>query len=389
MKSDLPQPSPQEIERSTELQKFICGEIANCHGSISFERFMQLCLYANELGYYTSGGHIFGEQGDFVTSSERGNLFAQAFVAHLIAIQEQLKDFNIIEIGAGSGRFAVQLFSQLKTVGLTPDNYYIIETSAALRKRQQEYLSAELRQDIQRIKWLDQIDATIARAVVIANEVLDALPVRLFTAQNSDVLERRVQVNTERGFEFVTISAEQSLRDIVQKCLPTQVLDELDQPYHSEICVEISNFIQQIAASVDQGIFFFVDYGYPRSEYYHVQRTMGTLLCHYRHRAHDDPLRWPGLQDLSCNVDFTALAEAGTRAGLELNCYGTQAHFLLASNFLANIENQQQDTLRNNNQLKQLMMPGEMGERFQVMVFTKQLALDNYQFTIRDLCHRL
>ena len=389
MKAELPLPSPQELERSTELQQLICAEIDSHHGNINFERYMQRCLYAERLGYYTNGGTIFGEQGDFVTSSERGDFFAQAFAAHLSAIQGQLKNFNIIEIGAGSGRFAAQLFRQLKDIDLSPENYYIVETSAALRNRQKEYLAKKLPHDIQRIQWIKKFDAPIANAVVIANEVLDALPVRLFSVENKNLLERRVQCSAEQGLEFALVPAQQSLREIIQKRLPEQLLDELDRPYYSEVCMQIENFVQQIAASVDQGIFFFIDYGYPQSEYYHVQRTMGTLLCHYRHRVHDDPLRWPGLQDISCNVDFTALADVGIEAGLDLNCYGTQAHFLLASNFLANIENQHQDALCNSNQIKQLIMPNEMGERFQVMVFTKKLELDNYQFVTRDLRHRL
>lgn len=391
MRTTLPTPSPDDRDRSLALEQKIRQEMAASDDMLTFERYMQLCLYTEGLGYYTSGQAIFGEHGDFVTSSEKSAYFAKAFVGHLVGIQAQLNSFCIVEIGAGSGRFAAQLLTELKRTKLSVINYYIVEKSATLRLRQQEYLAELLPEESQLVKWRETFDEPIASAVVIANEVIDALPVRLVTVNNQTVRERRIQWSAENGFVFVSAKADEGLTNAAHEVLENTPVLNLQQPYESEICMQLPDFIQQIASFVRQGIFFFIDYGYPRSEYYHVQRTMGTLLCHYKNLAHDNPLIWPGLQDISSNVDFTALANAGIQNGLELNCYGTQAHFLLASNILAVIENETatENLLHSSQQLKQLIMPSEMGERFQVMIFTKRITLDQYQFATKDLSHRL
>ena len=391
MRTTLPAPTQDDRDRSLALEQIIRQEMAVSDDMLTFERYMQLCLYAEDLGYYTSGQAIFGEHGDFVTSSEKSAYFAKAFVAHLIGIQTQLNSFCIVEIGAGSGRFAAQLLTEIKNTKLSVSEYYIVEKSATLRLRQQEYLAELLPEESQLVTWRETFDAPIANAVVIANEVIDALPVRLVTVNNQAMMERRIQWDTENGFEFVGVIADQGLTNAAQEVLENTSVLNLQQPYDTEICMQLPDFIQQIASYVRQGIFFFIDYGYPRSEYYHVQRTMGTLLCHYKNLAHDNPLIWPGLQDISSNVDFTALVNAGVQNGLELNCYCTQAHFLLASNILAVIENETatENLLQSSQQLKQLIMPNEMGERFQVMIFTKGITLDQDQFTTKDLSHRL
>lgn len=377
-------PSQIERERSHELQELIRTEMTASQGTITFERYMELCLYADELGYYACGQSIFGEQGDFVTSSELDDSFAKAFADHLISIKSQLPSYSLIEIGAGSGRFAAQLLTELKKQNHLPLRYYIVETSAALRKAQQEYLEATLEDEASLLKWALNFTQPISCAVVVANEVIDALPVRLLSVHKGEIFERCIQWSKQRRFEFVCTPADEWLKELTQSLLLDRQIWQLQQSYETEICVRLPSFIQQITSFVDQGILFFVDYGYPRSEYYHVQRNMGTLLCHYRHRAQENPLIWPGLQDISCNVDFTAIVEAGTQAGLCLESYSTQAQFMLASNFIKKLEGE----LQNSSSLKQLMLPGAMGERFQVMVFSKQLSIA-HQFATRDLSHRL
>ncbi len=391
MKTKLPQPNSPDLDRSKKLQQKISQEMLANEGLLSFERYMELCLYAEDLGYYTSEQAIFGEQGDFVTSPERSALFARAFAAHLQSLPTRFDELHIIEIGAGSGIFAAQLLKQLANSGVPVKQYLIVEKSAALRLRQQAFLNAEVPDQRSLVQWVDSIADPVTNAVVIANEVIDALPVRLLTIKNRQVQERCVQLDSERQFCFTDISAEQSLVATVYAILENSPVLSAKRAYHTEICLRLTGFVQQIASLVQQGIFFFIDYGYPRSEYYLAQRSMGTLLCHYKNTAHDNPLIWPGLQDISSNVDFTALAHAGIRAGLELNSYGTQAHFLLASNILASIEKEasEKELLHTSQQLKHLMLPSEMGERFQVMTFTKNMTLEHDQFTTRDLSHRL
>ena len=391
MKTKLPEPDQPDRERSLKLERQICREIeANC-GTLGFDRYMEMCLYTEQIGYYTSDHAIFGEQGDFVTSSEKSVLFARAIAAHLLNLPSEFRQFNIIEIGAGSGRFAAQLLAGLAETDLSIQQYSIIEKSSTLRARQQHYLQTAVPELYTKLDWQDTAAAPVANAVIIANEVIDALPVRLLTVQNQQVFERCVQRNANHKFEFVDVPADKSFTTIVQETLEGTMVLKSKRPYHTEICLQLTDFVQQIASLVHRGIFFFIDYGYPRAEYYLEQRAMGTLLCHYKNVAHENPLIWPGLQDISSNVEFTALANAGIQAGLQLNSYSTQAHFLLASNILANLEQamSNQEFLRCSQQLKHLILPNEMGERFQVMTFTKSLGLDCDQFTIRDLSHRL
>ena len=389
--TSLPTPEQKDLQRSSELARQICQEIEASQGTLTFERYMHMCLYTENLGYYTGNRPIFGEQGDFVTSSEKSAFFAKAFVGHLLRLPSQLDNFSIVEIGAGSGRFAAQLLTELAIANISIEQYYIVEKSATLRARQQEYLTAALPAESSLVQWIETLDEPIDNAVVIANEVIDALPVHLITLQKRKIFERCVQWNAENGFSFASIPADKNLTAVLQGILESLSISDAEQSYHTEICLQLHDFVQQIAALVQQGIFFFIDYGYPRAEYYHEQRNMGTLLCHYQNLVHDNPLIWPGLQDISCNVDFTALANAASQSGLELNSYGTQAHFLLASEILTNIDNEisEQEYLRISQQLKQLMLPSEMGERFQVMVFTKHMTLNRDQFTTRDLSHRL
>ena len=391
MKTKLPQPIPQDLERSLKLQQKILREMEANGGCLCFERYMELCLYTENFGYYTSHQAIFGEQGDYVTSSERSALFAQAFAAHLKSLSTQFDELNIIEVGAGSGLFAEQLLEQLAISDVPVKQYFIVEKSTALRVRQQTYLNTTNPKLSALVQWVDSITDPITNAVVIANEVIDALPVRLLTVKNQRILERCVGLDSNQNFVFKEIPADKNLVAAVHAILENSPVFSADQPYDTEICLRLPDFIQQMASLVRQGIFFFIDYGYPRSEYYLVQRSMGTLLCHYKNTAHDNPLIWPGLQDISSNVDFTALADAGIRAGLKLSSYSTQAHFLLASNILASIENNasELELLHKSQQIKHLMLPSEMGERFQVMVFTKNMTLDHDQFTTRDLSHRL
>jgi SAM-dependent MidA family methyltransferase len=389
MKIEMPIPTEEEQQRSQRCKQLIEDEIYRNQRPISFERYMQLCLYAEKIGYYESASEIFGSKGDFTTSPEQSSFFAAAFAEHIDKIKHQLDAFSIIEIGAGSGKFAADLIQAMKCNGCIPQRYYIVEKSAELRQRQKVYLSGfQFECDIE---WLEDLTAPINCAVVIANEVLDALPVTLVSVENNKISERCVSVDDGGEFQFVDMPPANHLSEIMRQRLPKAVLNRAGGPYQCDVNLLLDDFIEQIASFVNQGIFFYIDYGYARSEYYHEQRSMGTLICHYRHVANEQPLLWPGLQDISCNVDFTALAEASVRGGLNVNSYSTQAHFLLASNVLEKVMTNNQDVmaLEKQAEIKRLIMPTEMGERFQVMVLTKNTEFTPEQFTIRDMLHRL
>ena len=386
MRAAIPLPGRRAQQRSHRLAALIKQQI-NHQGHIHFEQYMQMCLYTEQLGYYESGSPVFGVQGDFTTSPERSHFFALAFARHIKNIQKTLGAFSIIEVGAGSGKFANDLIQALSHHQVRPLHYYIVETSQTLTARQQNYLHTALNNSSVKISWLKEFIPPLENALVIANEVLDALPVRTFSVIDNRIYERCVTVDQDR-LAFVTVNAGARLRQAAARRLAHVDFEQLDQPYHSEINLRLAGFIKQIACSVKRGLCFCIDYGYPRHEYYLPERSMGTLICHCRHVANDGPLDWPGLQDISCNVDFTALAEAAARAGLRLNAYCTQAHFLLKSNFLAGMPAHKL-TLAEQSEIRQLIMPAAMGERFQVMIFTKGIGLGSAQFTTRNLSHRL
>ena len=384
MKADLPEPSALLLEHSGKLKSLIQRRVGN--SSLNFEEFMRMCLYYEALGYYSGGLDIFGASGDFITSPETGPFFAQAFATHIAAMQKQLGRFSIIEIGAGSGRLVVDLIHALEEKECLPVEYYIVETSLSLQKRQQDYVNQHLDNQKARVKWVDSLrNQPVECGVVIANEVLDALPVRLLSIHAGEIYERHVGANTQQDFVFIEEPATASFSNAVRKRLPDELFNADTNDYKTEVNLLMDDFVRDIATFVAKGVFFYIDYGYPQHEYYHQQRSMGTLISHFQHVAHDDPLRWPGIQDITASVDFTALAEAALKADLLVDCYTTQAHFLMASQILTKI----QADVRNAQLLKKLLLPGEMGERFQVMVLSKNMNLENYEFAVRDLRHRL
>lgn len=384
----IDKPTQAQIMRSKRCLQTIKNAINDHAGSISFAQYMQICLYASEVGYYESGEPIFGAAGDFTTSPETSNYFAKAFANHIQQLANIIGSYSIIEVGAGSGKLASDLLAQLTKNSCLPAKYIIVEKSAALRTRQQQMLN-QYSNDCE-IIWKQSLDQPVDNAIVIANEVLDALPVDLITVRNNKIYEQRVAVGEQNNLIWVHDAASISIADAVRSRLPQHLLMQNQYDYVTEINLQMNQLVEKIASFVKQGIFFYIDYGYPRAEYYHDQRHMGTVICHYKNSVGKSALQWPGLQDITCNVDFTALAEVADEIGLQVDCYTTQAHFLLASNFLNDLQNSELHLSPDQQQqLKTLLMPGEMGERFQVMVLTKNIDLSCYQFTLRDLKHRL
>lgn len=388
--SELPVPDVHELARSAQLAGLIRREIAAAGGAIPFSRFMELCLYTPGLGYYSAGLRKFGAGGDFVTAPELSPLFGRC-LAQSCAPVLAATGGAVLEFGAGSGRLAVDLLGELGSLGQLPERYYILERSAELRGRQQELLRAQLPRLCERVVWLEQLPPPGFIGVMLGNEVLDAMAVERFrwTPEGGELF-----YVTSACDAFAWQARAVSNPDIASLLANIASECELAEGYESELNTSLPPWLQSVAERLENGLLLLIDYGYPRREYYHAQRSSGTLMCHYRQRAHADPLLWPGLQDITAHVDFTAVAEAAVDAGLNVCGYTTQAHFLLDCGIdrllqLALSEEAGVAYLRLAQQAKTLILPGEMGERFQCIGLTRALDIEVPGFRGQDFRHRL
>ncbi|MEQ1915599.1 MAG: SAM-dependent methyltransferase [Gallionella sp.] len=384
MQNPLPTPSPEALDHSTRLTLAIQNDIAQHGGWISFARFMELALYMPGLGYYTAGSHKLGEAGDFITAPELSSLFGRTLARQVQQVMANSAP-HILELGAGSGKLAVDMLAELEHLGTLPDSYSILEVSADLRQRQQALLQQRLPHLVQRVVWLDALPESYSGAVV-ANEVLDALPVHLVHWNDSALKERGVVVQAD-GFAW----AERGIADAALLAAAQKIV--VPDGYVSEICLAASGLIQSLASRMQCGALLFIDYGFGAREFYHPQRNKGTLMCHYRHHAHDDPFYLPGLQDITAHVDFTAVAEAGIDAGLSLIGYTNQAFFLInagITDLLAQVSPEDLKTyLPLSAQLQKLTSPAEMGDLFKVIAFAKGMDASLSGFARGDLSRAL
>jgi SAM-dependent MidA family methyltransferase len=399
----LPEPSADALAHSGRLRGLIAAEIRKAGGALPFWRYMELCLYAPGLGYYSAGSRKFGADGDFVTASELGDLFAQCMAQALTpALRELGEGAEFFEIGGGSGVFAEQMLRQFDAHGLTLGRYALLEPSADLRERQREHLAATLRPELfARVAWLDGPPEREWRGVLFANEVLDALPTPRFVLRDGEVYEECVALDVDGGFRRVDRPADALLSAAVRHAERDLLGDDVIESegsggftdgYRSELLPQLPYWIQAVGGLLRDGAMLFVDYGYPRREFYLPERRTGTLMCHYRHRAHSDPYALVGLQDITASVDFTALAEAGVNAGFDLAGYCTQGQFLLANGLGSALEAAQEqpeiERYALAQQAKRLTLPGEMGERFQIMGFHRGVDI-SAAFALGDLTRRL
>jgi SAM-dependent MidA family methyltransferase len=364
--SSLPLPSPEAQKHSQQLCELIRHDIELQDGWIPFSRFMELALYAPGLGYYSAGASKFGSAGDFTTAPELSPLFGRTLARQLAEIMSASTP-HILELGAGSGKLALDILTELERLQQLPESYSILEVSADLHERQHELLQKQLPHLIERIQWLDALPEKISGAV-IGNEVLDALPVHLLLWSSANILERGVAYH-EGQFSWS------------DKQLETPALLELAQQisvpdyYLSEISLNARGLVGSLCNRVEKGALLFIDYGFGAREYYHPQRSSGTLMCHYRHHAHDDPFFLPGLQDITAHVDFTAIAESAIDHGAHLLGYTSQAHFLINGGITNLIQEVSPDNLREylplSAQIQKLTSPTEMGELFKVIALGK------------------
>lgn len=364
----LPTPAPEALQLSLALRGHIQGDIAAAGGWISFARYMELALYAPGLGYYSAGSRKFGQAGDFVTAPDISSLFGQT-LARQVAQILTANAGNILELGAGSGALACDLLLELETLDCLPSQYAILEVSADLRERQEAAISARAPRLASRVVWLTELPNAFS-GCIIANEVLDALPAHVVAWSKDGIHERGVSVN-DAGFVWQERPAQGMLLQTAARLNPPP-------PYLSEINLAARAWVTSLAETLRQGAVILIDYGFPAREFYHPQRHRGTLMCHYRQHAHDDPFYLPGLQDITSHVDFSAIAEAGRCAGLELMGYATQAQFLINCGITEVLARTSPENVAEYlplaTQALKLMNPSEMGELFKVLVLGKGIS---------------
>ncbi len=384
--TELPQPDANARAHSERLRQALLERIRQ-QGALSFADYMEQVLYEPGLGYYMAGAAKFGEEGDFITAPEVSPLFGATLANEIRGVLLHTGG-GILEFGAGSGKLALSILQALSDVDdLT---YTIMEPSAELVSRQQQLLREALDASVfQRIRWLDALPDAFT-GVIVANEVMDALPVERFRKSDGKVMQLCVNDSLE------TVS--QAAGDTLQAAVDA-IEDDLGEPlfdgYQSEVCLLLKPWLASLSQTLTRGVVLLIDYGYPRREYYLPERVQGTLACYYRHRTHDNPFQWPGLQDITAHVDFTAVAEAAVAQELDLLGYASQSAFLL-DNQLLDLMGQESARSESDMQkialaraVKTLTLPGEMGERFQVMALGRGYDLRLQGFSTQDLSYRL
>ena len=376
--SDLPTPPAEALAHSQKLAALIRGDIAANGGWIPFARYMDLALYAPGLGYYSAGARKLGREGDFITAPEMTPLFGQTLARQAAQVLGSGFD-QILEIGAGSGALAAALLAELERLDRLPRHYYILEVSPDLRERERDLLALKVPHLLERVIWLNRLP-TLYPGLILANEVLDAMPVHIVRAGASGMDEAGVTLKDET-FAWAWRPAAAGLRSAAQAL-------QLPEGYQTEIQLVACGFVRTLAQSMTRGVILLIDYGFPAHEYYHAERSEGTLMCHYRHRAHADPFFLPGLQDITSHIDFSAVARAGEEAGLELLGYTGQAQFLINCGItdimLRTPPENAAAYLPQAAAAQQLLSPSEMGELFKVIAFGRDYAAPLMGFASGD-----
>ncbi len=360
----LPSPPPEAVSHSHELAERIANVIGEEGGWIPFSRFMELALYAPGYGYYAAGSRKIGGEGDFVTAPEMTPLFARSLSMQVRQVLERTGG-DILELGPGTGSLAVDLFAELKSQGAAPSRYRLLEVSPDLRERQRARIAERLPGDADRFEWLEALPDRID-GILLANEVLDVLPCALVHRTGGEILERGVVV-TEAGFAW----EDMAIPDGELKRRARGVIPPGDYDYLTEVNLAAEALVRSVAAALGNGLALFIDYGYAQNEYYHPQRSMGTLRCHYRHRFHNDPFFLTGLQDITAHVDFTAMARAAQSADAEIMGFTTQAHFLISCGLAVLLAdgdpNMTLSRVKTTSAVHRLVSPSEMGDLFKVL----------------------
>ncbi len=388
-------PPAPALAVSRELVRRIGATIDEAGGWIGFDRYLQHALYEPGLGYYSGPNRVFGAEGDFVTAPEMSTLFGRCVAVQCAQWLDEVGG-EIVEFGAGSGALAAQVLSALREANALPSGYAIVELSAPLRERQRQAIAAAGGELLERVRWLDALPERI-EGVVLANEVLDAMPVRVFRSAGTEVYERGVGRAGTDALDWAERTADPRFaalaRERLREAWSAHAGGRIETvretaPYVSEIGEQAEAWVETVGSRLTRGAMLLVDYGFPRHEFYHPQRDGGTLRCHFRHRSHDDPFLWPGLQDITAHVDFSAIAEAAARAGLDLLGFQSQARFLLDCGLLDACAAIPRDDLRawtrETQAAQRLLSEAEMGELFKAIAFGRGVPDDAIGFRTRD-----
>lgn len=390
---NLPEPSADAIDHSGKLYHHIKQQLIK--QPLPFHDVMEQLLHTPGLGYYSAGAHKIGAAGDFVTAPEISAFFGYA-LAQQCAQVLRLTSGSILEFGAGLGTLARDILVQLESDDCLPENYFIVEISADLKQRQQHRLKEEIPHLYPKIKWLDQIPDSGFTGVILANEVLDAMPVHLFEMTTEGAKELAVAIDDHGD---MTLQQAEALSPALEQWFEREEIKNLQlaDGYISEVNLAMESWIAALAKGLQQGLILLLDYGYPRHEYYVQERLEGTLMSHYRHHCHDQVLYLAGLQDITAHIDFTAVAEAAHDAGLSVSGYTNQASFLSGCGILSMAEQSAAGDLQKqisiSQQIRTLIMPEEMGELFKVIALSKELPTELQGrlsgFSFSDLRHHL
>lgn len=377
-------------------QAYLSQLIQHSGGFLPYEQWMQAALYAPNVGYYSGGSTKFHTEGDFTTAPELSPLFGQSLATQVHQVLQQCEASSasapsVLEFGAGSGALAESLLTALAELGLRNVQYFILELSPSLRARQQQRLAVFADQ----VQWLDALPTAFI-GCVIANEVLDAMPVHLVQRDaDGNVLELGVAINNtpnQQGPSPFCLTARPATGELLT--IASQRLPHI-AGYRSEINLQAEAWIREMGLWLQQGAAFLIDYGFPAREFYHEQRNTGTLMCHFRHFAHDESLLLAGLQDITAHIDFTAMADAALEAKLDVLGYSSQAHFLMNCGITQHLEQLHaqldmsqpahvQSWTQQVSAVQKLLSEAEMGELFKVLALAKDISPPLLGFTLRD-----
>ena len=380
-KNPWPEPDSEALAHSARVVERVQTEIEGRGGVLPFDRYMDLVLYEPGLGYYASGTRKFGRQGDFVTAPELGSLYGRCVARQVAQILAQLDGGSLLEFGAGSGVLAATVLTELAERDSLPAEYLIVEVSPALRAQQQQTLAGQIEQNLVKVRWLDSLPESGFRGVILANEVLDAMPIiRFRVGAEGHMTAGVVRRNGHLDWSWQRDPSQDGRIDrLVQQY-------GLVADYTSEVNPRAAAWMQTVGRVLDAGLILVMDYGYPGAEYYHYDRSDGTLMCHYQHRAHMDPFLYPGLQDLTAHVDFSAVAAAGQLAGLDIAGFTSQEAFLLSTGVLDLVAHESSGPVdpKLSAELKQLTLSSEMGESFKALAMVKHIDSPLLGFSLRD-----
>ncbi len=368
----LPPLSGQQAALSDQLVQILI-EAIHANGPMRFSEYMHRCLYEPQLGYYVNGLDKLGSDGDFITAPELSDDFAHGMARQSAEILSAIGGGDLLEFGGGTGRLAVDLLLELERLGVMPDHYYLLDVSGELRQRQQQLIAGQLPQHlVSRVHWVNGFVEDF-RGVAVANELFDAFPVEQFCIEQGAA--RVVSVDFQDGRFQTTLRDDESVSAYVA-ALQAEIGQPFAEGFRSEYCPLMRGWWQSLAESMTCGAILVCDYGSERRSYYSPRRGSGSLRCFFRHTVNANPLIYQGVQDITANVDFTALAEAAVAAGLELEGFTTMSDFLLSLGALDQLQKKvdgldEHERFRVTGKFKQLMLPEEMGERFLVAGFSK------------------